>query len=200
MTESGDIFEQMRLYLPKYLTAERQDELRKELRAFPHNKTIYTAYDVQGELLQGDGWRGFLAIDFFSRQAKVVSGLILSNSCDIDTNNRRWLAPNVTFAPLVRLDAYIRRVSEAGATDEQIADAQKAIRRQEVTSLVYLPAIGGVMEESVARLDDVRGHPVEHFMALSERSRLFRLNDFGFYLFLFKLSLHFTRMQEGVLR
>jgi len=32
------------------------------------------------------------------------------------------------------------------------------------------------------------------------RNRLFTLSDYGFYLFLFKLSLHLTRIREGVSR
>ena len=55
------------------------------------------------------------------------------------------------------------------------------------------------MEESSALFGDVRSQPLDHFMA-GDRSLLFRLSDFGFYLFLFKLSIHFTRMLEGVER
>jgi hypothetical protein len=64
---------------------------------------------------------------------------------------------------------------------------------------MYLPANPEVMPESVALFSDARSHPLDDFLA-RERSLLFRLSDFGFYLFLFKLSIHFNRMLEGVER
>jgi hypothetical protein len=199
MNEQGDAIDQMRLFLPRYLTAERQQDLRRELKAFPNNKTIYTAQNIDAEILQGDGWRGFIAIDFHSRQGKSVSGIVVSNSCDIDRANPRTLLPNVLFAPLIKMSTFLRHVQASGKDSAQQENIALSIQLQQVTSLMYLPAIQGEFEESVARLDDIRGHPFEDFHG-RDRSRIFRLTDFGFYLFLFKLSLHFTRMQEGVQR
>lgn len=124
---------------------------------------------------------------------------MLSNSCDISPDNDLPLAPNVTFVPLVRLDRYDDLLKAAGQTEQQRDSVMQAMRRQEITSLMHLPPIQGVMPESVALFTDVRSHPVENFRVM-ERSRLFRLSDFGFYLFLLKLSIHFTRMLEGVER
>ena len=192
-------FEQVRLYLPQYLSPERQQDLWSELRSFPNNHSIYSTRNNEPDLLQGDGWRGFVAIDFHSLERKTVSGLVISNSCDVSSANARALTPNIIFVPLMRLQPYLAILEEHGQTEEQRANVASAIRRQAVTSLMHLPAIPGQMEESVAMLGDARSHPLDHFMA-TERSQLFRLSDFGFYLFLFKLSIHFTRMLEGVER
>jgi hypothetical protein len=196
---NGDILEQVRLFLPKYLSPGRQEDLWRELRSFPHNRTIYSDRHAEPDILQGDGWRGFVAINFHSREHKVVSGLVLSNSCDVSPGNRRALVPTVTFVPLMRVSRYMELLAEAGQTEQQRESVQETMRKQEVTSLMFLPAVHGVMDQSVANFNDVHAHPLDDFVA-RERSRLFRLSDFGFYLFLFKLSIHFTRMLEGVQR
>ena len=64
---------------------------------------------------------------------------------------------------------------------------------------MHLPAIRGQMEESLALFGDVCSEPLDYFMS-GERSLTCPLSDFGFYLFLVKLSIHFTRMLEGVER
>jgi hypothetical protein len=128
-----------------------------------------------------------------------VSGLVLSNSCDLSLANTRATTPNITFVPLMKLQRYLAVLENSGQNEQQRADVAASIRRQAVTSLMHLPAIPEQMEESLALFGDVRSEPLNHFMA-GERSLIFRLSDFGFYLFLFKLSIHFTRMLEGVER
>ena len=198
MTE-GIPFEQVRLYLPQYLSPERQQGLWDELRAFPNNRSIYSTRNDDPECLQGDGWRGFVAVDFHSLDRKTVSGLVLSNSCDLSLANMRATTSNITFVPLMKLQRYLAVLENNGQSEQQRADVAASIRRQAVTSLMHLPAIPGQMEESLALFGDVRSQPLDHFMA-GEHSLIFRLSDFGFYLFLFKLSIHFTRMLEGVER
>jgi hypothetical protein len=198
MTE-GLQFEQVRLYLPQYLSPERQQGLWDELRAFPNNRSIYSTRNDDPDTLQGDGWRGFVAIDFHSLDRKMVSGLVLSNSCDLSSANKRATTPNITFVPLMKLKRYLVLLADNGQNEHQRKDVAVAIQRQGITSLMHLPAIPGQMEESVALFGDVRSQPLDQFLA-GERSSIFRLSDFGFYLFLFKLSIHFTRMLEGVER
>ena len=85
-----DLFEQARLFLPKYLAPEHQRQLFEELQAFPRNLNYYLSPDVvEAEFLQGDGWKGLVAIEFLMAERKAVSGVILSNSCDIDAENQR---------------------------------------------------------------------------------------------------------------
>jgi len=198
MTE-GISFDQVRLYLPQYLSPERQKDLWNDLRSFPNNRSIYSTRNNDPDCLQGDGWRGFVAIDFHSLDRKTVSGLVLSNSCDVAPRNTRATTPNITFAPLMKLQKYLTVLEQNGLNERQRMDVSTSIRKQSVTSLMHLPAIANHMEESVAIFGDVRSQPLDHFMA-SERSLMFRLSDFGFYLFLFKLSVHFTRMLEDVER
>lgn len=195
----ADILNDVRLFLPKYLSPERQDALWKDLRSFPSNQNIYVTRKIDADLLQADGWRGFVAINFDTKEAKTVSGLVLSNSCDVDPANRRPLIPNITFVPLLDFGKYLQLLKDSGLTAEQLKSVEDTTRRQEVTSLLFLPAVAGVIPESVAPFGDIRSQPLDNFIA-SGRSLLFRMSDFGFYLFLFKLSIHFTRMMEAIER
>lgn len=195
-----DIEELAKIYLPKYLTPDQRRELWAELREFPNIRSFYMPPSPGDDgALQGDGWRGLVVIRFETLEQRNVTGLILSNSCDIAPENPRASPTNVVFAPLVALDRYADRLRASGQTAEQVAGLLDSIRKQEVTQLFYLPGSAYGPPESVAFLDDVHSHPAEHFFR-SERVRVFRLNQVAFYVLLLKLSIHFCRFQEGVPR
>ena len=67
--------------------------------------------------------------------------------------------------------------------------------------MFYLPPGLRLEEEWIALFDKVVNHNANalNFNELL-KNRLFTLSDYGFYLFLFKLSIHFTRLREGVVR
>jgi len=192
-------FEQARIFLPKYLSPEQHKQLYDELRAFPENIHYYTQKpDLQNELLQGDGWTGLVAINFKTKASKSVSGAIISNSCDVSADNRRALPVNLLFAPIIRLQRYAKLLGE-GLGSQGVDSTLSDIRRQRVTSVVYLPPFSDVIEESIVPLDDIHAHPLDDFIQ-QERSKVFTLSQYGFYIFLLKLSIHFSRFQEGVVR
>jgi hypothetical protein len=194
----SDFFEQIKLFLPKYLTPDQKHTLFSELSAFPNNQSFYLSNPKwQKELLQGDGWRGFVALNFMTGERKTVSGVVVSNSCDIDSANVRTLAVNVLFSPLIALSRYEAELRDAGKNAQQIAQIFDAIRTQRTTSIFYLPALADVLPESIILLDNIHAQPLEHFLA-NDRACLFTLNQFAFYLFLIKLSIHFSRFQENV--
>lgn len=49
-------------------------------------------------------------------------------------------------------------------------------------------------------LDDLHTVPLHAFERVAEKKKLFTLTLVGFYLFLFKLSVHFCRFHEEVAR
>jgi hypothetical protein len=197
----NDIFEQIRLFLPKYLSAKQQRELFSELAKFPDNFDFYLfREDLQRILLQGDGWRGFVVIDFVTGARKTVSGIVLSNSCDIAIENQRDFPANILFAPLIALDNYKRRLRSVEKTDTQIDGIIGNIRKQYVTQIFYIPAWPGIIEESIILLDDIHTHPLQDFLQSNERQPIFTLSQYAFYLFLIKLSIHFSRFREGIKR
>src|ERR1700689_1047795 len=97
-----DAFEDFESFLPKYLFPGEKQDLFEGLKQFPQKLNYYSNNSTE-PLLQGDGWRGFVAIDFATRESKVVSGIVISNSCDIAPSNTRAIEMNVLFAPLIRL-------------------------------------------------------------------------------------------------
>ena len=201
MSVENDIFEQIRLFLPKYLSAEQQRELFSELAKFPDNFDFYLVReDLREMLLQRDGWRGFVVIDFVTGARKTVSGIVLSNSCDIAIENQRDFPVNILFAPLIALEKYKNSLRSVQKTDTQIDGIIGNIRKQYVTSIFYIPDWPGIMEESIILLDDIHTHPLQDFLQSAERQPIFTLNQYAFYLFLIKLSIHFSRFREGIQR
>jgi hypothetical protein len=195
-----EIFEQVSLFLPKYLTPSQKQDLYSEMLKFPETTQFYLDRpDLSNQLLQGDGWQGFIAINFHTCQKKVVSGVILSNSCDVSTDNSRSLPVNILFAPLVSLSQYQKLLLVNGKSLAQVDSQFNEIRHQKVTSIFYLPRLSEVIEESIILLDDIHVHPLKNFLEVNHRP-IFKLNQFAFYLFLIKLSIHFCRFQEGIQR
>jgi hypothetical protein len=195
----GELFEDIKQYLPKDLTPRHTSELYSGLAAFPAYKgPFYFAREVPAdELLQGDGWRGFLVFNFQTAERKEVSGVIISNSCDIDPANRRDLPANILFSPFIELSKYIELFRPV-KTAQQMGDHLAAIRNQRITSIFHFPEGAGA-PEGIVMLDTIHTHPLQAFLT-RERARLFTLHMVPFYVFVIKLSIHFLRFQENVPR
>jgi hypothetical protein len=192
----------LRQQIPYYLTADpAQKVLLAELKSLGDGADkgyfIPTGYDgYTGEMLQGDGWRGFQIFSFKSGNVNAALGIVLSNSCDVSAENARVLPPKVTFAPIVKLSKIVERFKAHGLDVEKIASRMTDIKAQRVTNIFYLPADGLLDEDHVALLDDLHSMPVEVHRQQAEK--VFTLSMAGFYLFIFKLSVHFCRLHEDV--
>lgn len=192
--------EDIREQIPAYLTRPQQEGLVRALSQFP-NRIDYYLDRYPNEMLQGDGWSNLDLMQFETGARKSVKGILLSNSCDIDDGNIRALPARLLFCPLIRLAQYEALLGQAGIDGRAIDSKLLAIREQAVTSIFYLPAGAGLDEEHIALLDDVHTVPVQHVrQGLEQRRKLFTLGMTGFYLFLFKLSVHFCRFHENVER
>ena len=190
-------FDDIKSYLPQYLTTDQQQRLFRNLKDF-ENRNYYTNRHPS-DMLQGDGWTGIEIVRFEDGARDRIRGILLSNSCDIDPANPRDLPPKIVFAPLIRLQRY-EEVLSGKLAREVIDNKISAIRRQRVSSLFFLPTGSGLDEDHVAVLDDLHTIPLRTFQDKSDRVKLFTLSQMGFYLFLFKLSIHFCRFQEAVIR
>lgn len=192
----------LRQQIPYYLTAApAQKVLLADLKALIEgaNKGYFIPAGYDGytaEMLQGDGWRGFQIFSFKSGSVNAARGIVLSNSCDVSAENARVLPPNVTFAPIVKLSKIVERFEAHGLDGEKVASRLTDIKAQRVTSMFYLPADGMLDEDHVVLLDDQHSMPVEVHQKAAEK--LFTLSMAGFYLFIFKLSVHFCRLHEDV--
>jgi hypothetical protein len=193
--------ETLKRQIPYYLTAPpAQKELVGELKALSGGATVgyflHILSDMHAQsLLQGDGWSGLQVLSFVSGDRSSVRGIVMSNSCDVSNDNERVLPPKIVFAPIVKLSAIRARFERSGLPLERIDAKIRAIKGQSVTNVFYLPAEGPLAEEYVALLDDVHSMPAT---AHEKKAKIFTLSQAGFYLFVFKLSVHFCRFQENV--
>ncbi len=198
-------FDEVKIYLPKFLSEESDRVLFNGLKDFPENidERLYTTYLNDTRIIyQGDGLNNLLVVNLPKPEVKPAPSIILSNTCDIDLQNERNFPSQIVYAPIFSLDKYkLTLLKNSKKSKEQIDDHINAIKRQEITQIFFLPKFDGKLEESIVFFDRVNNMP----NTLIERdkittNRIFTLSDYGAYLFLLKLSIHFTRVQDKVER
>jgi hypothetical protein len=195
----------IKIYLPKFLSAESDRELFKGLKEFPENidDRLYTDYLKDSKLIyQGDGIQDMLVVNLPQTEIKPVPSMIFSNTCDIDLNNQRNFPSQVVYAPIFNFEKYQSSLlRNSKKSKDQIFDHILSIKKQEITQIFYLPKLDGKLDESIVFLDRVNNFPNSIIDRESiPTKRLFTLSDYGAYLFLLKLSIHFTRIQDKVER
>lgn len=199
-------FEDIKLYLPKYLSAEAQQNLFAELSQFPTNvdARLYTMrLTNEMTLFQGDGLESLWVADLPNERIGRSRVMVLSNSCDISLENKRLLGPRILYCPIIKFAKYEDLILKQSGlpTTFKSADHLDAIRKQHNSSMFYLPNHAKLGGEAIALLDRINNCDAQAVgMREMVETRLFTLSDYGFYLFLFKLSLHLTRIREGVSR
>jgi hypothetical protein len=191
-------FEDSAPYLPKYLTEPAREALQAELQKFPDSMRYYLGQNVD-DPLQGDIYKSkhFVLTD---PKGKVVvrptTIMVVSNSCDISLGNKRDYPVSVLVAPLMATDRYVELLKKVGSNQATIASKLDSIRRQQVSTMFYLPQGAGVPEDSVVLLDAIQAVRRE-FLGLPS-DRLGILSQAAFYLLLLKLSFHLCRAHENV--
>jgi len=197
--------ESLKQQIPYYLTAEDQKILVNELKAISAGEgASYFLSDYNNDfgsaMLQGDGWRGFKVCLLEKGELRSVRGLVLSNSCDVDLNNKRDLPSRVIFAPIVKLSIFEKILKDSGIDDGKITEKLSAIRSQRTTNIFYLPAGGPLKEDHLIRFDETHSMPLSLYNDSDEKEKLFTLSNTGFYMLILKLSVHFCRLQENINR
>ena len=193
--------EEIKLYLPKYLSPESEKDLFDQLKTFPDNidTRLYTRYvNDDNVIYQGDGLDGMLFVNLPDSHIAKVPSVILSNSCDIHPDNVRYLSPSIIYSPILNLGKYEARLIEKGIEKSRVTNHIDMIRKQKITSIFYLPRGGSLDSESMVSLDSINTCDINYIDKDKIKSmKIFTLSNYGHYLFLFKLSIHFTRVTEG---
>lgn len=195
----------IKLYLPKFLSDEDSKELQRAVSAMLVGapKSYYTSRLAQEPVLfQGDGITNLPYLELPRVEIKDVNAMVLSNTCDVDPENPRDYPPRVLFAPIMPLANYRAGILRAtGKSEEQVDAHLEAIRKQHITQVFYLPEYAGKMEESIVYMDRIVniGNGTIDRTTLPDQ-RIFTLSDFGAWLFVLKLSIHFSRVQDKVAR
>lgn len=186
--------------IPAYLTQDQKVVLATALKQWQRSFEYYFSKPEPG-VLQGDAWTKVSIRKFDTGERAEVDAIVLSNTCDIDPDNKRHLPIRAIVAPLIPLENYMQALEREGVDAPSISQQIDAIRKQSSTNLFYLPVGSKLTRECIVRFDDVYSLPTKHLGDESLGSqRLLSLSMIGFYLFVFKLSVHFCRMHENVNR
>lgn len=194
--------EDIEKYLPKYLSSSSINAMREALREFPKidSSRYYTTKLVQSAIVyQGDGIKNLTIISLPDIQTKKKDCIVISNSCDIEENNTRLFSSRILYSPIIAMGDYERVLLDEGHTAAKVKDHLTSIKNQEITQIFFLPAIGQIIDDSIVFLDRILNLPTNFIDRKNlQTERVFTLSNFGHYLFLFKLSIHFSRIQEGI--
>jgi len=202
-------FEDVKKYLPHYLSDHANENLFSELKNFPNNldNRLYTSFLKDSKILfQGDAVEALPHIQLPSPEIKEVDCVVLSNTCDIDQDNTRLLSSRLVHAPIIKLAKYHEMLDnvfiKTKVKRKEIIDQHiSAIKKQYISHIFYLPKGSGLTDDSIIFFDRVNSLPSNYIKKEDIiQKRIFTLSDFGFYLLLFKLSVHFTRIRENVSR
>ena len=195
-------FEEIKRYLPQYLSGESQKELFAELKSFPDNidQRLYISSASISTIFQGDGFTDMLTIELPSPEIKPAPVMILSNTCDISPLIRRFLSIRLVYASIIRYEEYRRMLLvNIKLKHSKIYDHLESIKKQYVSNMVYLPKGKRLKYDAIVLLDRINNCPAKIIRKeMVEKQRLFTSSNYGFYLFLIKISIHFTRIREGV--
>ena len=193
-------YDNIKIFLPSYLSAESYNILLEELKSFPDNidnRFYSTPYDEK-IILQGDGVINVPIINLPENKIGNAKVIVLSNTCDIDLSNKHYFKSRICYCPIIELNKYENQLKK-NFKEDQIKGHINAIKRQEITQIFYLPK-GSLLEKEgivfLDRINNIANEEVERNKI--KETRLFSLSNYGFYLFLFKLSIHFTRMYENI--
>ncbi len=190
-------------HLSRYLTEDSTKKLFEEIENFPDNidNRIYTTrLKCEKTVFQGDGIRDLPVISLPSVKSVNAKVMVFSNTCDVDPQNDRPFNSRVCYAPIFNLSKY-KAMLEQNFPEDSVEGHLRSVRNQEITQIFYLPYHPDIEGESIVFFDRINNLDRRHIKADQiPEQRLFTLSDYGFYLFLIKLSIHFTRIGEKVER
>lgn len=193
-----------RIFLPKYLSEESTLSLFHELTQFPLNidaRFYSNAYLYPNDILQGDGLNGMLLVNLPDTKIAEGKAIIISNSCDMDTANSGLFASSICYCPIFNLKKYeaMLKSKYPDLSGTRIPQHIQEIRAQRVSQILFLPSAGQLQNDSFVFFDKICNcDNLSIDRATLNNRKIFTLSNYGFYLFLFKLSIHFTRIRESI--
>jgi hypothetical protein len=198
------LFDEAKRFLPRHLTETETKKLLEDIQAFPGNldKRLYMTPVKEDEhaVLQGDGIGNMLVVNLPQPEIRKTPVMVFSNSCDSDMENQRPFPAALCYAPIFNLDKYLASLRRR-KSQEFVENHERAIRRQSLTQVFYLPKSGKLEGDSIVFLDRINNCASTSFdRGLLPTDRLFSLSSYGHWLFLLKLSIHFSRLTDQTRR
>ena len=215
-----EIVEIIREHLPSYLTEPQQQKLIDCIRTdFPRStdpNKVYSKLEDLSLFYQGDILNDFpfSLYDTGSSSFKTIyiNGMIASNTCDIFPENERNLNPfSVQIISIYDFETVLEKFRAQKISEDKITNFVKEVRGNTISNLFYLPEKKNgddiILKESFARFDYSVSLPLPLLNSekickdyIPNGDRVVSLSNYGFYLFLMKLSIHYCRIREGVFR
>jgi hypothetical protein len=181
-----DFIEDIKKYLPVYLSSSAEGALFSELKSFPKNidDRLYTSYLKDEKVLyQGDGLKDMLVINLPDNNIRRVPSIVISNTCDSDPNNRRLFESRICYCPIFNLEKYKQKLLDKEIENSYTIDKHlQSIKSQQITQIFYLPTTEDLDDSIIFfdRVNNCQNKDVDR-ETISTR-RLFTLSDYGFYL------------------
>jgi len=192
-------------FLPRYLSDEDQKQLFLQLKGFPKNiNELYSSsVNFDNGILQADIVDNIPFVNLPNIEIKYTRVLVLSNSCDIELSNSRDISPSVSYVPVVTLKNLESLLIKSKVDGGRIKEIINNIKNQKITTMFYLPKGANLEDESVALFERTLHCNRDYFFKLAkedDRIKIASLGNYGFYMFLLKLSIHYNRIHEGINR
>lgn len=199
--------------LPPYLATIDKQRLKLGIEQFINSETKEKALDYSGfylrkapdYLMQSDMLDSVKMVAWDDESKDFVSGFIpsvfISNTCDVNKDNRRSInKKEALFAPIIELEQYFNDLREAGYSNGQITSFYNTLKLQDFSNLFYLPKNEKNSKEYIVFFDKISWSPIDEIIKDDSINnvRFISLSNYGFYLFILKLSYHFCRVPEEV--
>lgn len=196
-------------FIPNYFNSETKDRLKTGLSDFFYssdrekNYSGFYSFEAPAYLMQADILHSIRTIDWDEESQDYFPcffpAIVISNTCDItDDNIRSTNIKQALLAPFIPVEEYLKDMQVQFKT-EQIRGFYNSLKRQEHSNLFYLPSNHKNNKDYIVFLDKIYWHPVNSLAQVTknlEQERFLSLSNWGFYLFLLKLSYHLCRLPE----
>jgi hypothetical protein len=213
LRESGFSAEHFERLLPLYLVSTEKQRLKEGLSQFlsanRDNDIVYDHFYLEDNVdffrqsdliaeVRSANWNADFEGGEFERS--YTDSMLLSNTCDVNDQNKRPInIKESVFAPVVNFREYLRDLKENGISELQAHNFEKDVMQQRIANLFYLPPYIKDGPDYIALLDRLFWLPSSDLnkrLPYISQGRIKSLDQFGFYLFIFKLSYHFCRLPE----
>jgi len=148
--------EDVELFLPRHLSEDQRELLVSTLEKFPQNFYAH-AYSAErldtDEILQGDGLVA-APVGFFPKpQIRDQLVMVLSNTCDVDPENKRIQPSIMQYSPVLSAEGYEAKLKEEGVDDDRVRSHLAELKNQKISNALFLPKGGRLEKDAVVFID-----------------------------------------------
>lgn len=136
-------FEDIKKYLPQYLSDSDAKQLFLALKDFPNNidERFYSNYSLDDNILyQGDCLKDIPAFNLPDTRTKLSQSMAISNTCDMDLHNKRLWNTRILFSQIILLEK-LEKVLYQKFSEDRISNYISSLRKQQITNAFYLPKV-----------------------------------------------------------